>query len=100
MTARLSRVTGERRQSIAAAANSVILVINSGSSSVKFALFAAEGLSRLWAGAIDRIGLTKSQFHAADRTGAKIFDKITNVPDHKTALKLLIDAVDRQPSGA
>jgi acetate kinase len=99
VTARLSHVAGERPQPLAAAPNSVILVINSGSSSIKFALFAAEGLSRLWAGAINRIGLTKSQFHATDRTGTKIFDKITNVPDHTIALKLLLDAVDRQSSG-
>lgn len=37
--------------------NSTILMINSGSSSVKFALFAGgASLVRLWSGAIERIG--------------------------------------------
>lgn len=47
--------------------DTTILVINSGSSSVKFALFAGESSpQRLWSGAIERIGLENGHFHAVD----------------------------------
>jgi acetate kinase len=93
---------GEPRRSglLPAASNAVILVINSGSSSVKFALFTAEKLSRLWTGAIDRIGLEDSRFYAIDGSGAKVLDETEDIADHKTALKLLLDAVEQHPSGA
>jgi acetate kinase len=93
---------GELRQSgdQPPASDGAILVINSGSSSVKFALFTAEKLSRLWSGAIDRIGLGDSRFHAIDGSGAKLLDETEDIADHKTALKLLLDAVEQHPSGA
>ncbi len=93
---------GELRQSgdQPPASDGAILVINSGSSSVKYALFTAEKLSRLWSGAIDRIGLGDSRFHAIDGSGAKLLDETEDIADHKTALKLLLDAVEQHPSGA
>lgn len=75
--------------------DTTILVINSGSSSVKFALFAGEtALARLWSGAIERIGLANAHFHAADEGGAHVIDKTADIADHGAALRLLLDAVD------
>src|SRR3974390_2663618 len=52
---------------------SAIIVINCGSSSVKFALFAAgQSLSRLRSGSGDRIGLANGHFHIADADGVMI----------------------------
>jgi acetate kinase len=76
----------------------IILVINSGSSSVKFALFAAEKLSRLWSGAIERIGLEDGRFYAVDSVGARVLDETKIIDDHKTALRLLLEAIEQSPS--
>ena len=90
----------ELRRSWLMSAGTAILVINSGSSSVKFALFAAEEpLSRLWSGAIERIGLANGRFHAVDANGAPVLDETRDIADHETALSLLLEAVERHPSG-
>ncbi len=83
-------------------AATAILVINSGSSSVKFALFAAEDQlsSRLWSGTIERIGLTDGRFHAIDAKGVSVLDEARDIADHETALRLLLDTVERHLSGA
>lgn len=84
-----------------AAASGAILVINCGSSSVKFALFAAEGPPpRLWSGAIERIGLADGRFRAVDAEGATVLDQTRDIADHDAALALLLDAIERHPSGA
>ena len=77
-----------------------ILVINSGSSSIKFGLFTVENLSRLWSGAIERIGQAKSRFYAYDERRALLFDRKKGIADHKTALKLLLNAIEQHTSGA
>lgn len=78
-----------------------ILVINCGSSSVKFALFGPDApLSRLWSGAIERIGLRNGRFHAVDADGATALEGSREIPDHDAALALLMDATERHPSGA
>ena len=64
-----------------------ILVINCGSSSVKFALFAAaQSLSRLRSGSVDRIGLAKGHFHIADADGVTITNKTGFFSNHATSL--------------
>ncbi len=84
-----------------AAASGAILVINCGSSSVKFALFAAgEPQPRLWSGAIERIGLANGRFRAVDAQGATVLDETGEIADHDAALGLLLDAIERHPSGA
>jgi acetate kinase len=86
---------------VSTAASSAIRVINRGSSSVKFALFAAgKPLPRLWSGAIERIGLANGRFHAVDTEGAMVLDEIGDIADHNTALRLLLDAIELHPSGA
>ncbi len=77
-----------------------ILVINCGSSSVKFALFAdEESPRRLWAGALERIGLADGRFRATDESGDTVVDETQNIPDHAGALRMLLDRLARHPSG-
>jgi len=81
--------------------DATILAINSGSSSVKFALFAGEAsLPRLWSGAIERIGLENARFHAVDAGGAVVLDRTADIADHDAALGLLLDAVEQRTSKA
>lgn len=78
-----------------------ILVINSGSSSVKFALFGADAaLPRRWSGAIEHIGLANGHFHAVDADGVTQIDETADVADHNDALCLLLDAVGQRGSTA
>ena len=80
--------------------SSAILVINSGSSSVKFALFAAESdLPRLFAGALERIGLAHTRFHARDHAGIACFDDEVSLPNHREALRLLIKTIKEHLTG-
>jgi acetate kinase len=80
-------------------ADASILVINSGSSSVKFALFTIKGLERMWSGAIERIGLADSRLYVFDeKRQAKLINDTRRVADHKVALKLLLNEMDRHPS--
>lgn len=81
--------------------DTTILVINSGSSSVKFALFAGEPLlPRLWSGAIERIGLENGHVHAVDDLGEVVIDTTADIADHTVALGLLLDAVEERGTGA
>jgi acetate kinase len=68
---------------------------------VKFALFAAEKpLTRLWSGAIERIGLANGRFHAVDAEGTTVLDETRDIADHDVALRLLLDAIEPHTSGA
>lgn len=90
-----------RRPKSPSTTSSAILVINCGSSSVKFALFAAEEtLPRVWSGVIERIGLANGRFRAVDGDGVAVIDETEDIADHDAALSLLFDAIERQPSGA
>ena len=80
-------------------AASAILVINCGSSGVKFALFAAaQSLSRLRSGSVDRIGLANGHFHIADADGVTITNKTGFFSNHATALGQVLEAVERDAS--
>jgi acetate kinase len=77
--------------------HAAILVINCGSSSIKFALFAADPtLRRVLSGALDRIGLTDSRFHAKDSIGNVLFDEQRPLANHKVGLALLVEAIKEQ----
>ncbi len=73
-----------------------ILAINCGSSSVKFALFSAEedAPRRLWSGALQRLGLPEGRFVAKGKDGAILFDETVDIPNHVTALDLLLSRVE------
>ncbi len=76
-----------------------ILAINCGSSSVKFAFFAdEERLPRLWAGALERIGLADGRFHATDESGKTVVDETRAIPDHAQALRLLLEGLAQYAS--
>jgi acetate kinase len=83
-----------------AAQSGALLVINSGSSSVKFALFAAhQELSRLNSGALEQIGLAHSRFYVEDSAGKILFAQEPALANHRAALELLIKAVKQQLAG-
>lgn len=64
-----------------------IAVVNSGSSSVKFAAFAdSEALRPLWSGAVERIGFADARFRVRDAAGGKLVDEVRAIGDHEEAL--------------
>jgi acetate kinase len=77
--------------------NKHILTINGGSSSIKFALYAAvKPLKRGLCGTVDRIGLsgTTLKFHETDRK-PEVSRKLV-ASNHKSAANALIDWLERQ----
>ena len=77
--------------------DSQILTINGGSSSIKFALYAAgKPLKRGLCGTVDRIGLsgTNLKFHEADGK-PEVSCKLV-AADHKSAANALIDWLEKQ----
>lgn len=73
-----------------------ILVINCGSSSVKFALFADEEPAprRLWSGVLERIGLPEGRFAAEGEDGTVLFDGSHDIPNHIAALDMLLSKIE------
>lgn len=71
-----------------------ILVINAGSSSLKYALFNRR-LSLVCRGSVDRIGQTHSAFTRIFGTRRKV-SQVKKVPDHKAALRLALDELKRR----
>ncbi len=76
--------------------DSAILVVNSGSSSVKFALFAGEGGAqrRLISGALERLGLPGARFRARDEDAKILIDETRDIPNHIAALDLLLSNIE------
>lgn len=68
-----------------------ILVVNAGSSSLKYQLFDMETEKVLAKGGCERIGIEGSLLKAKGNGGEKIYNE--NMPDHKTAIKLVLDAL-------
>ncbi len=70
-----------------------ILVINSGSSSIKYKLFDTDTHQMVCSGLVERIGLdgsrVKHEIHSDD--GVQAIVRETPVPDHETGLKLVAD---------
>lgn len=65
-------------------AEEAVVVINSGSSSVKFAAFADdEALCPLRSGAVERIGAAAARFRVRDAAGGKLVDEVYAIGDHK-----------------
>ena len=73
-------------------ANSRILTINGGSSSIKFALFeAGDSLRRILEGAIERIGLPEPTLRVKGVNQADILSRPLAAPDHNSAVNALMD---------
>ena len=69
-----------------------ILCINSGSSSIKFALYLVQETEELIAeGAIERIGLTGGWLWLKDSQGKRLVDSHSDYSDHKEAVKAMFD---------
>ncbi|MBR1417373.1 MAG: acetate kinase [Synergistaceae bacterium] len=69
-----------------------ILVINCGSSSLKYQLFDMDNEAVLAKGLVERIGIDGSQIKHT-KTGMDAVTHITPIPDHKVAIKLVLDAL-------
>lgn len=68
-----------------------ILTINCGSSSIKFALFEASSLRRIFEGKIERIGQSEARFVVRGTSLAETFSNPVVITDHAMAVTLLID---------
>ena len=72
-----------------------VLVLNSGSSSIKFSLYeAGDGeRTRLMEGAVDGIGTDLGKFWIKDASGKRLVDETPEVPSRAVAFKLVADAL-------
>jgi acetate kinase len=72
-----------------------VLVLNSGSSSIKFSVYEAGNGQRLklHEGAVDGIGTDQGQFWIKDGNGKKLVDQTPPVPSLSVAFKLVADAL-------
>ena len=77
--------------------NSTILTINGGSSSIKFALYAAvEPLKRGLFGTVDRIGLSGTNLTFHEANGKRGANRKLIAADHKSAANSLLDWLETQ----
>jgi acetate kinase len=72
-----------------------VLVLNSGSSSIKFSVYeAADGArDRLFEGAVDGIGTDLGSFWIKDANDKKLVDQTPALPTRAVAFKLIVDAL-------
>jgi acetate kinase len=72
-----------------------VLVLNSGSSSIKFSVYEAGNGERtkLFEGAVDGIGTDQGSFWIKDSTGKKLVDQTRALPTRAVAFKLVADAL-------
>jgi len=78
-------------------ANPGILTINGGSSSIKFALFEADGpLRRILEGGIERIGLPEATLRVKGVNQADNFSQPVTAPDHAAAVGVLMDWIEQR----
>jgi acetate kinase len=72
-----------------------VLVLNSGSSSIKFCVYDTAGGQRtkLFDGAVDGIGTDNGKFWIKDGSGKKLIDQTPALPNRAVAFKLVSDAL-------
>ncbi len=75
-----------------------VLVLNSGSSSIKFSVYEAVNgeRNRLYEGAVDGIGTDLGKFWIKDATGKKLVDLTPALPNRSVAFKLVADALNSE----
>jgi acetate kinase len=79
------------------ASTPLILTINGGSSSIKFALFkAVDSLRRILDGRIERIGLPEATFRAKGLNQGDNFCRLVTAPDHSVAVGVLMDWIEER----
>jgi acetate kinase len=73
-----------------------VLVLNSGSSSIKFSMYEAGNgeRTRLFEGAVDGIGTDLGKFRIEDAPGKKLVDQTPPLPNRSVAFKLVADALN------
>jgi acetate kinase len=75
----------------------VILTVNGGSSSIKFALFeAGQSLRRILSGKVERIALNDSLFVVNALDLERSFSRAVNAPDHASAVAVVMDWVEER----
>jgi acetate kinase len=78
-------------------ANTCILTINGGSSSIKFALFEVnDSLLRILKGSIERIGLPKATMQVKGLNNVDNFSRLVIASDHKKAVAVLMDWIEKR----
>jgi len=75
----------------------LILTINGGSSSIKFALYPAGRQRRLLAGKVDRIGLSGTNLAVQPPSGSAQSVLPIKAADHRTAAEFLLDWLEARP---
>ena len=72
-----------------------VLVLNSGSSSIKFSIYEAGNgeRTRLFEGAVDGIGTDLGKFWIKDAAGKKLVDQTPPVPSRSVAFRLVVDGL-------
>ena len=73
--------------------SSVVLALNSGSSSLKFAVYPAGAEQPILKGKAERIGLESSLFEASDNRGGEVANDQRPLPDHEAALRVVLACV-------
>ena len=69
-----------------------VLTINGGSSSLKFAVFGADGQpGRVLSGRVERVGLGDSRLVTSDAAGHRREDRSVEAPDQGSAAALVVD---------
>jgi acetate kinase len=75
----------------------LILTINGGSSSIKFALFeAGDSLRRILEGEMERIGLPEATMRVKGLNPADSFSRLVTAPDHAVAVGALMDWIEER----
>lgn len=75
-----------------------ILVINSGSSSIKFQLIEIDSSTSLGKGIVDRIGLKDGLFRFAP-AGREALERTADVADHRAGIAVVLDALTDHATG-
>ncbi|MCK9557300.1 MAG: acetate kinase [Candidatus Cloacimonetes bacterium] len=68
-----------------------ILVVNCGSSSLKYEVYAMPEQISMGKGLIERIGLSDGRIN--QKTCSKVYDKSTEIPNHRIAFELMMQAL-------
>jgi acetate kinase len=79
----------------------MILSLNAGSSSLKFALFdPSQNLERIVSGSIDRIGLAHPSLTLKDTKDGKSQIRPVSAPDHASCVELLLNSLGEHAGGS
>jgi len=78
-------------------ANTHVLTINGGSSSIKFALFeVGDSLRRILEGGVERIGQAEATLRVKGLNEADDFSRLVKAPDHTAAVDALMDGIEER----